>query len=146
MTVSFVPLESWHFDAIELQDAQRDLRPMLNLADYRRDLLRRSVAFTAIDDGVIAIAGLATAWPGRDVAWSLLSNCGSFRFLAIHRAVQVFMDDRPTRRIEMTVDVSHDSARRWARLLGFQEEGLMQAYTPDGRDAILYARVRHERG
>ena len=146
MTVRIVPLEVWHFDAIALQEAQQVLRPMLRMAEYRNDLLRRSVAFTAIDDAVIAIAGVALAWPGREVAWSLLSNCGPRHFLTIHRAVQAFLDGRQTRRIEMSVDADHENAGRWARSLGFHEEGFMQAYTPDGRDAILYARVRDERG
>ncbi len=145
MTVRIVPLEAWHFDAIALQDAQQVLRPMLRTAEYRNDLLRHSIAFSAIDDTVIAIAGVALAWPGREVAWSLLSNCGPRHFISIHRAVQAFLDRRQTRRIEMSVDADHDNAGRWARLLGFKEEGLMQAYTPDGRDAVLYARVRDER-
>ena len=76
MTVRIVPLEAWHFDAIDLQEAQQVLRPMLHNDTYRDDLLQRSVAFTAIDDTVIAIAGVALAWPGREVAWSLLSDCG----------------------------------------------------------------------
>lgn len=145
MTVRVVPLEAWHFDAIDLQEAQQALRPLLRTKKYREDLLHRSVAFTAIDETVIAIAGVALAWPEREVAWSLLSNCGPRRFLTVHRAVKVFLDNRRTRRIEMSVDADHVSARRWSRMLGFQKEGLMQAYTPDGRDAILYARVRDER-
>ena len=146
MTVRIVPLEAWHFDTIDLQEAQQMLRPMLRNETYRNDLLQRSVAFTAIDDAVIAIAGVALAWPGREVAWSLLSDCGPRSFLKIHGAVKAFLNDRQTRRIEMTVDADHAKAGRWARLLGFQVEGYMQAYTPDGRDAVLYARVRNERG
>ena len=145
MTVKIVPLEAWHFDAIVLQESQQALRTLLRMKEYRHDLLHRSVAFTAIDETVIAVAGVALAWPEREVAWSLLSECGPRRFLTVHRAVQAFLDNRRTRRIEMSVDADHASARRWARMLGFQEEGLMQAYTPDGRDAILYARVRDER-
>jgi hypothetical protein len=145
MNVRIVALEAWHFESIVLQDAQRNLQPLLHTEGYRSDLLRRSVAFSAVDDAVIAIAGVALAWPEREVAWSLLSNCGPRRFATIHRAAKRFLESRRTRRIEMTVDAAHDSAGRWARLLGFQEEGLMHAYTPDGRDAILYARVRDER-
>ena len=47
--------------------------------------------------------------------------------------------------IEMIVDPDHRAACRWARLLGFEEEGYMKSYSPDGRDALMFARVRDGR-
>ena len=56
-----------------------------------------------------------------------------------------FLDVRDTRRVEMIVDPNHRAACRWARLLGFEQEGYMKLFSPDGRDALMFARVRDER-
>lgn len=144
MSFRIVPLEAWHLDAIELQPAQRNLQGVLRTAEYREALLCCPVAFTAIDEDekVVGSAGLIPIWPGREIAWTLLSDCGPVQFVNVHRAVKALLDGREMRRIEMTVDAHHASAHRWARLLGFRKEGRMRAFTPDGRDADLYARVQ----
>ena len=46
------------------------------------------------------------------------------------------------RRIEAAVDAEYTISQRWHELMSFQREGRMRAYTPDGRDAYLYARIR----
>jgi hypothetical protein len=45
------------------------------------------------------------------------------------------------RRIEATVDVGFTEGERWMTLLGFEYEGLMRAYRPDGQDMLMFARV-----
>lgn len=138
-----VPLEAWHLRAVRLQPEQAVLQPMLDDA-YIRNLARNSHGFTALDGPeVIACAGVILAWPGRECAWAMLSRCGPARFLRVHRAVAGFLAARETRRIEITVDVRHAAARRWALLLGFEEEGVLRAFTPDGRDVYSYGRLRN---
>ncbi|MCG8548240.1 MAG: hypothetical protein MJE12_28915 [Alphaproteobacteria bacterium] len=144
MSFRVIPFEASHIDDIELQPAQSALRTYL-AAGHGPELSERSIAYTAVDDRVIACAGVIPVWPGRDCAWALLSDCGPTVFWRVHRAVKRFLDARLTRRIEMIVDPDHRAACRWARLLGFEEEGYMKSYSPDGRDALMFARIRDER-
>ncbi|MGH6915683.1 MAG: GNAT family acetyltransferase, partial [Geminicoccales bacterium] len=125
--------------------AQEGLRAYLEKG-HAIHLAEDSFAFTGFEDGkVVGCAGLVEIWPGRDCAWSLLSECGPRAFLKVHCTVVRYLEARRTRRTEMAVDVDHAAGQRWAALLGFRKEGLMKSYSPDGRDAFLYAKVRNER-
>ncbi len=43
-------------------------------------------------------------------------------------------------RIDTAIDCTFEAAIRWADMLGFQREGVMQKYK-DGRDFYLYSKV-----
>ena len=62
--------------------------------------------------------------------------------LAITRAIWGFLRTTDMRRLETQVFIDWPPGPRWVELLGFEREGLMRRYTPDNRDAWLYAKVR----
>lgn len=64
--------------------------------------------------------------------------------VALTRAVRRVLDAPGYKRLEMCVDAEHPAAIRWAELLGFERETPkpMRAFTPAGRAAYLYGRVR----
>lgn len=101
------------------------------------------LAWTGLFDGrPIACAGLVPIWPGRYEAWAFF--CEDFPtvvFPAIHAAAIRRMNKLRARRIETPLDPTAPNAARWARLLGFEIEGTMRGYAPDGRDMLLAARV-----
>ena len=90
-------------------------------------------------------AGILPQWPGRAIAWALLTRELTARhFLRVHHKVLNVLlgaHGRGARRIETTVDAGFDAGHRWARALGFSPEGLMRSYSPEGRDHVLYARI-----
>lgn len=45
------------------------------------------------------------------------------------------------RRVQMDVLVTYREGARWARKLGFKPEGVMQAFSKNGTDCILFGRV-----
>lgn len=138
------PFRAQHIEQIELQPAQAGLRAFLERG-HALHLAEGSFAFTGFQDGkAIGCAGLIELWPGRDCAWSLLSDCGPRAFFNVHRTIVRILEERRTRRTEMSVDVDHVAGQRWAELLGFRKEGLMRSYSPDGRDAYLYARIQND--
>jgi hypothetical protein len=146
MSFRIEPFDARHLDEFRLQPVQAGLSEFLHRGHISH-LAENSFAFTGYQDGkAVGCAGLIELWPGRDCAWSLLSECGPRAFLNIHRTVVRFLEARGARRTEMSVDVGHVAGQRWAELLGFKKEGLMECYSPDGRDAYLYAMVRYERG
>lgn len=137
------PWEPGDTDRIELQEAQDVLRDHLSSVDLQ-PLSDAGLAMTAEVDGkIIAIAGLAPQWEGRAIAWALLSNHSGDHFVRINREVRRFLIKSGIRRIEATVDVGFTQGHRWLKILGFEPEGYMKAYRPDGGDQILYSRVRH---
>lgn len=132
-----------HMAALRLQPAQTGFSQYLNDLEYGR-ALANEWTFTALDkDRVIGCGGAVEMWAGRAVLWSLLAEDAGRHFVSIHRAVSGFLSACPWRRVEASVDCEFEAGQRWIRLLGFQHEGRMRGYTPDGRDQDLFARVRH---
>lgn len=132
-----------HILAVQLQPAQSYAHALVG-PDNARDLAAaKGVAWSALDgQEVIACAGILEMHPERGMAWALLSDQALRQFKTIHRIVSQVIAASPWRRVEMTVDCRHSAAIAWAERLGFQREGQMRAYTPDGRDCFLYARVK----
>lgn len=140
--MTIVPFHVEHLARLRLQPHQAALGPVVAEPDYGKRLAEAGPCYSAVQgDDVLATAGFFPQWEGRCIVWALLSaDCGR-HLLAIHRAVERAFTLHPFRRYETCVVGDFDPAHRWATMLGFQREGLMRAYLPDGTDAWLYARV-----
>lgn len=133
-----------HLLDLSLQESQLCLGPHIN-PGLAKSLEIDRWSWTGIEDGVVlGCAGVLPIWQGRGMAWAYISDgVSKNRFLKVHRAVSNFLDGCHLHRIEMTVDWGFDPAHRWARMLGFvMEAGCLRAYTPNGNDVSLYARIR----
>lgn len=98
-----------------------------------------------VDDTPWGIAGCYRQWDGSGQLWavfderldrypiSLYKSC----IILINYAVQM----QSLRRVSLTVRSDYTSGNRFAHSLGFDFEGKMHAYLPDGSDANLYARL-----
>lgn len=143
--LEFVPFRPEHLALLRLQAAQAYLQPLLARPDYAAALAGPYTWSGVVDGRVIGCAGILAQWPGRAIAWALLSRELTARhFLHAHHKVAAVMKAAHragARRIETTVDAGFDAGHRWARALGFAPEGLMRAYSPEGRDHVLYARI-----
>jgi RimJ/RimL family protein N-acetyltransferase len=130
-------------ERLHMQPAQEYLGHIVNVGVDFTELANHGFAWTAEHDGqVIAIAGVLPQWENRATAWALIAKSAGEHFKAIHDAVVEFLDRAPFRRIDATVDVGFTQGHRWIKMLGFELEGYMRAYRPDGADMLLYARVR----
>lgn len=128
---------------VVLQPAQHYMYGFQELNADLSHLSDAGLAWTAEHDGeVLGIAGLAPQWENRAIAWALISESAGKHFQVIHRAVKRFLDVSSFRRIEANVDVGFEAGERWMKMLGFEYEGYMRAYRPDGADMLLFARVR----
>jgi hypothetical protein len=103
-------------------------------------------AFTfLIDEQPIAIFGMYLIGPGLGQVWALTSDDLRREALGFHKAVLGLIywsfDNWKLRRMQMSVRVGYTEGWKWARSLGFKCEGVMKAYSPDGTDCWLFARV-----
>lgn len=146
MSIEIVKYQPSHLRALMLQEAQAFMQPLLADPGYADMLYTAGPAYTAIDgDQVLASAGVMVIWEGRGIAWALLSqSVGPRAFIRVHRAVCRFFDLCALRRIETTVSPGFVQGHRWMASLGFVREtpGVMKAWTPDGQDMVLYARIQ----
>lgn len=143
MSINVVRFKAEHLEAIVDQPAQAYLRPFLT-SEHIKALEQSEHSFTGISgERPIICAGVVSYWPGRGHAWAYLdANCKR-EFIGVHNVVKSFLEDSSIKRIEATVDCAFEAGHRWMRLLGFELEATrMKAYTPNGVDYSLYARVR----
>ncbi len=104
-------------------------------------------SFTGIINGyVVACGGISPLWPGVGEGWVLASHKIHENKFSVVRAVYDIlgdlMDDHDYWRIQGSTLADWTQGIRFARLLGFENEGLMKAYGPDGSDYIRHARVK----
>lgn len=139
--MNVVPLTAELLQQIEPQPMQR-----LPAAEMVNAMLAPTgTAWCAVVDGApIAAAGVVEAWENRAYGWGLIGAQARPYMRQITRATRARLDSLPYRRIEMAVDAGFKQAIQWAFMLGFDCETPepMKHYTPDGRAAYLFARVR----
>lgn len=129
-------------ELLQLQEGQQYMSKLRDEVDIQ-PLADQGLAWTGIVDGeVIAIGGLVPQWENRAIAWALISKNAGKHFIDIHREAERLFTRSGIRRIEATVDIGFKAGHRWMKMLGFEPEGYMKAYRPDGADQILYARIR----
>lgn len=141
--MKIIALQAAHILDVQLQPAQDFATPFVTQQQAIDIAASKGIGWSAEVDGqIIACAGIVHIHDERGVAWAMLSADALRHIKTLHRVIGRVVANAPWRRIEMTVEASHDAGCRWAERLGFQREGLMRAYTPDGRDCFLYARVK----
>lgn len=104
-------------------------------------------ALALLDGGrVMAAGGVLRNWPGRGTAWLIPGawmerRHWGFVLGACRDGLAALIAAGTYRRIEIAVDPRWPERTAWARRLGFDLEGRMRAYLPDGGDNLLMARV-----
>lgn len=137
-----IPFIPSHLALLEIQPAQVYMAPALTRR-YGEALAESGPAFSAACGGsLVGAAGIANQHPGTGRAWALLSPAAGPWLPTITKACLRFFLDARYRRIEATVLTGWAAGARWAAMLGFEREGTMRGYGPDGQDFDLYARVR----
>lgn len=135
-------LKHEHVRTLRLQQEQRQFACALT-QEYVQSLIDHGHAWTVIDgETIVACAGFVEHWHNRAYAWALIGDEAGRRMVPLTRIVRQFLDQSPWPRIETAVDEAFEAGHRWAKLLGFEKEGVMRHYSPEGRDCALYARVR----
>jgi hypothetical protein len=138
---SVVAYEPWHLRAIALQPHQEHLGAFID-GPLPDQVHIGGTAWTAMAHGQpIACGGFRPEWPGRSSCWAVLSDHASRHMTALTRAVRRGLAEHPDDRIETTVQEDFGPGHRWARLLGFADEGIRRRYH-QGLDHRGYALLK----
>tara|TARA_R110000803_G_scaffold67203_1_gene128839 strand:- start:9989 stop:10465 length:477 start_codon:yes stop_codon:yes gene_type:complete len=145
MIVDFRPS---HADKIELKD--RDLYYESIIPNYRQYIAggaQPGLSWTGIYNNKIVLCfGVRQVWPNVAEAWLLPSPLINDHALSVVRtARKIFSDIFKTEafsRVHISVDSANDSAFKFAKALGFETEGILRKYGPDGSDYYMMARIK----
>ena len=150
--IRLAPFEIEHFDWIlpRLRSIDAISIQGLDLVEYRKTLEgmmdSAPIGSFVTDDGqVAAICGALKKWDGVADFWMLTSNLVTKFPLSFHKSciegLDFLMSEFGIHRLQASIAERHVISQKWAHRLGFQPEGLMKAYGPDGANHYLYARV-----
>ena len=141
--LTLVPLTEAHLAAVVPQPAQA-WGPDIHTPAERKWAAERSCPGRALVDGddVLAVAGMIEVYTGHCIVWAVLSTRAARALTMITRAMAAVLADAPHHRIEMLVPNDFAAGHRWARMLGFVQEGVLRRYGPSAADHAAYARVR----
>lgn len=144
--ISVEPFEPCHLAAIEVQPMQAASLPVEARLWFATRAHALGPAWTARDrDGrIILCGGLLVAHEGAATAWCLMARAKGTALLAITRRIRAMIAAASWRRIDMMTDPDFPEAGDWARLLGFQLEGVRAASAADGRDELCWVRIRRD--
>lgn len=139
MSWEVIPFRPEHVAMMRLQ--RRQLRLLsYELEPHIETLNLAGPAVTAIADGdVIGCAGIVEQGFGIGTLWGFIGEDSGPYFLRLHRIGQRLMRLNPLRRIESSTEVDFAQGCRWLELLGFQSEGILRQYGPDGSDHRRYS-------
>jgi len=104
-------------------------------------------AFTAIDEEgrIVCSAGIFDVWKGVGEAWLVGSSILNERGIALTRILarrfKVIIKTKKYQRIQCVVHNEWTISQKFVELLGFENEGLMRKYGPEGWDYIRYALI-----
>lgn len=133
----FVPAD---VQRIALQPAQAGV---VIPPDSAAMLALTSEAYTGEVEGrVVAIVGAQRHNAHRAEGWALLAADLGANLLTVTRAVRGWLAQGRFPRVDITVATDFPEALRWARVLGFQQEGPQRpCYTASGGAAVTFVRL-----
>ena len=103
--------------------------------------------YTLLDDGkIVAMGGVHMLWNKVGEAWVLLSKHAKSKPRTVAKYADLMFDvivhKNKLERIQASIAVNDAKAIRFGKWLGFEMEGLMRKYGPDGSDYYRLARVQ----
>ncbi len=118
------------------------------MKDYAGELQQPGWSYTLIENGyIICCAGIVDMWPGVGEAWFIASNKiheypRPFIRFAKTDVMQKVVDENELWRVQAVCKSDWPAALKFARFMGFEPEGVMRKYGPEGMDYIRVAWVR----
>ena len=114
--------------------------------EYIVNMARLGRSFSLLTNGtLIASGGLFKIWDGMAEAWFIPSELIKPHRRQVVKQLRDHIDqlsvENDYRRLQATSRSDFSAGQRFLEFLGFEREGLLRKYGPDGADHYLYARV-----
>lgn len=98
------------------------------------------------DDGtIIACGGVVILWRGVGEAWGLTTTLVERYKLLYYKTTKTMIESVAQsfnlHRVQATIPYAHEQAARFITRMGFEREGFLRKFGPDGHDFIMFGRV-----
>jgi RimJ/RimL family protein N-acetyltransferase len=107
------------------------------------------IAISVIQNGkTLGIFGSAKIWNGLEEAWFLVDEVVRRYGISMTKVAKVFISEKfaedSLNRMQITVRCDDVRAYKWAKCLGFSDDGVMRRFGPDGSDFFMMSIVRED--
>jgi len=148
-TIEFksIPFEPGHADDLISQAETNEAEKKFLLGGHLHNLATLGHSVSVVRNGhLLGAGGIVPIWDGLGEAWVLPSaavkNHKKTFVRLIRENMERLSDELAFRRVQATARADAPKALRFLEFLGFEREGLLRAYGPDGSDHILFAKIR----
>ena len=144
--VVFLPFSPEHLIGLALEQP--------DFANSSPDMLRQRItrqasagdAITVKKNGVtLGVWGSNQIWPGLEEAWFVVGEACRAYPKSMTRVAKLWLDDRfdshGVHRVQITTRKNDKRAYNWAKVLGFQDEGVLTHFGWDKSDYYMMAKV-----
>lgn len=141
MTFSIENTKPEDFDEIIGQDSQAYFSTMLKqMPKYKQTLCQNSLTKTGRLDGVIiGICGIIQITDYLGEGWAYFANTMPKGSIKVIKEIRSFLQSQKhIRRIQCTVDSHNFKALKYAQVLGFKPESILQSFGPEGHDHVMF--------
>ena len=144
--VCYIPMVPSHLHYMSITESQLPFAKAVSMDAMLEMQARLGLAVTALVHGKpVAMFGCIILWTGVAEMWSIISDDARRYPKQLTLVAKGFSDivaqSLSLHRLQLTVRSDEPRALRWAEYLGFEIEGLMKKYSPDGADTYILARV-----
>jgi len=144
--VCYIPMVPSHLHYMSITENQLPFSKAVSIDAMLEMQARLGLAVTALVHGKpVAMFGCIMLWTGVAEMWSIISDDARRYPKQLTLVAKSFSDivaqSLSLHRLQLTVRSDEPRALRWAEYLGFEIEGLMRKYSPDGADTYILARV-----
>ena len=141
-----IPFEPGHAEELIGQADINQAEKRFLLARHIHDLSSGYSTSVIRNGHLLGSGGIFPVWDGLGEAWvipSRLVQKHKKMFVKLIRENMARMTDEfQFRRLQATARADAPKSRRFLEFLGFEREGLLKAYGPDGADHVLFAKIR----
>lgn len=140
--MNVVKFEPRHIALVEAAGGRKLFGP-LPFAPGAAELCAEHPAWSIFDNGqILACGGIHLDHEQCGTVWSLLLPATGKRMRYVHRIATYALNTSALRRLQAHASPTFAPALRWLEMLGFDYEGRMRKFTPNGSDMLLFARIR----
>lgn len=140
--VVLVPFIPEHLNGFKFE--QPDMQGHDDISNHTIAQAHGNTAVSVIQYGkTLGIFGSSKVWNGLEEAWFLVDEVTRRYGIAMTKVAKKFIQlkfqEDMLNRLQITVRCSDNRAYKWAKCLGFQTDGVMRQFGPDGSDYYMMA-------
>jgi hypothetical protein len=143
--IKSLPFARFHADIIELNEAYEGQRQILQAYDNMRGFDVETIMHVPTGSPLAVITGAVIFQGTYEVSALIGANARKYPiqfFRHVKGRIEHFEELHNLRRTQTLIRKGYPFLIKWIELLGFEQEGLLRKFGPEGDDYYMYARVK----